>query len=180
MRSKMLMAWLAAIALLFPVSRAIAQERSASSEYIVKAAFLYNFALYTEWPLIPHEAFEFCVLGSDPFGIHLDNIGRKKLQGKAIHIRRLTATTGLNPKGCHLLFVPAVEKENYQLLAASLSQQAILTVTDAQQADGKWPMIIISLVPEGERFTFDINQGAARVAGLSFSSKLLHLARNVK
>lgn len=178
MRSKVLASLLVAIAFLLPAPALLAQDSSAPSEYAVKAAFLYNFALYTEWPTLPAEAFEFCVLGKDPFGFHLDNIGRKKLQGKVIHIRRLGANQDV--KTCHLLFIPASEKDNYFRMAVMLSQQAILTVTDAPQVDEKWPVMMISLVPEGERYTFDINQAAAKIAGLTFSSKLLHLARNVK
>lgn len=79
-----------------------------------------------------------------------------------------------------MLFVPATEKDAYHRLAATIAQQATLTVTDAQQMDEKWPMIMITMIPEGGRFTFDINQSAAKIAGLSFSSKLLRLARKVK
>lgn len=178
MHSKALAVLLVMLGCLLPAPAIFAQDSSAPSEYAVKAAFLYNFALYTDWPSLPDEAFEFCVLGKDPFGTHLDRIGRKKLQGKAIHIRRLGANQEV--KNCHLLFVPAAEKDIYLRMAAALSQQAILTVTDAQQMDEKLSIIMISLVPEGERYTFDINQGAAKIAGLTFSSKLLHLARNVK
>ncbi|MES2049423.1 MAG: YfiR family protein, partial [Pseudomonadota bacterium] len=85
-------------------------------------------------------------------------------------------------------FVPALEKELYYRLAPLIKQQAILTITDAQQVDEKWPQIMITVVPEtvstqvpeGKLYTFDINHAAAKAAGLTLSSKLLHLARNVK
>jgi hypothetical protein len=166
------------IAWLLPALSLYAQENVTNSEYAVKAAFVYNFALYTEWPVAPVAAFNFCILGKDPFGTRFDALSSKTLQGKPIHIHRIT--TALEVKNCHLLFVPALEKENFQRGASSLSQQAILTITDATQVDERWPMIMISLVAEGERYTFDINQAAAKMAGLNFSSKLLRLARSVR
>lgn len=186
MRFKTLAAWLAAICLQIPSGELLAQELTASKEYQFKAALLYNFSVFTEWPVMPAEAFDFCVLGKDPFGKWLDNIARKTVQGKAIHIRRIGAIEDL--KGCHLLFVPALEKELYYRVAPFIKQQAILTITDAQQLDEKWPMIMITLVPEtvitqvpeGKLYAFDINHAAAKAAGLTLSSKLLRLARNVK
>lgn len=166
----------ASLGLLLSAANLSAEEISA--EYIVKAAFLYNFGLYTEWPLMPAETFDFCVLGKDTFGIFLDNIGKKPLQGKAIHIRRLPDNT--DAKGCHLLFVPATEKDTYNRLAPMLLHQATLTITDAQQMDERWPTMMVTMIPDGARFTFEINQTAAKTAGLTFSSKLLRLARKVK
>lgn len=178
MLSKALFKTCTLILMLLAGTKAFAQESSPQPEYKLKAFFLYNFAVYTEWPSLPAESFEFCVLGKDPFGSWLDPIANKTLQGKIIHIRRLSA--GAELKGCHLLFIPVTEKESFSRLAPVITQQAILTITDAQQVDGKWPIIMITLVPDENRFTFDINQSAAKMAGLSFSSKLLRLARSVK
>lgn len=186
MRFKTLAALLTAIVCQFSTYSALAQEVTASKEYQFKAALLYNFTVFTEWPVLPSEAFDFCVLGKDPFGTWLDNIARKTVQGKAIHIRRIGATEDI--KACHLLFVPALEKDLYYRVAPLIKQHAILTITDAQQLDDKWPMIMITLVPEtvitqvpdGKLYTFDINNATAKAAGLTLSSKLLRLARSVK
>lgn len=186
MRFKTLTALLTAIVCQLPTGSALAQDVTASKEYQFKAALLYNFSVFTEWPVMPPEAFNFCVLGQDPFGSWLDKIARKTVQGKAIHIRRLGATEDI--KGCHLLFVPAMEKELYYRVAPLIKQQAILTITDAPQLDEKWPMIMITVVPEtvsaqvpeGKLYTFDINHSTAKAMGLTLSSKLLRLARNVK
>lgn len=186
MHFKKLAALLTAIACQLPPCEVLAQTPRAPDEYEVKAAFIYNFAIYTEWPVLPTEAFEFCVLGTGPFDTHLNKIGRKTVHGKPIHIRHLTATDDIS--GCHLLFVPAQEKDQYYRLAPLIKQQAVLTITDAPQQDEKWPMIMITLVPEkilpqvsdGKLYTFDINHATAKAAGLTLSSKLLRLARNVK
>lgn len=186
MHFKTYAAWLTAIACQLPACQALAQAPRASDEYEVKAAFLYNFAIYTEWPVLPAEAFDFCVLGKDPFDTRLNKIGRKTVHGKPIHIRHLTAADEIN--GCHLLFIPAQEKQQYYRIVAQIKQQPILTITDAPQLDGSWPMIMITLVPEkmiaqvpdGKLYTFDIDHTTAKAAGLTLSSKLLRLARNIK
>jgi hypothetical protein len=186
MRFKTLTILLTAIACQFSSLNVSAQQVTASSEYQFKAALLYNFSVFTEWPVTPPEAFDFCILGKDPFGAWLDNIARKTVQGKSIRIRRLGTTEDV--KACHLLFVPAQEKDLYYRIAPFIKQQAILTITDALQVDEKWPMIMITLVPEtvvtqvpeGKLYTFDINHANAKAAGLTLSSKLLRLARNVK
>ena len=178
MRSNILAAFFLAIACQLPAANLLAQVPRASDEYEVKAAFLFNFAIYTEWPAMPMEAFDFCVLGKDPFNSHLNKIGRKSVQGKVIHIRYLQAADDI--LGCHLLFIPTQEKEQYYRIAPLIKQHAILTVTDAPQFDEKWPMIMITLVPKGELYTFDIDLTTAKSAGLTLSSKLLRLARNVK
>lgn len=165
------------VALLLPAP-AQAEEQQAH-EYVVKAALLANFAMYTEWPLPLGDALEFCVLGRDPFGPLLEiNTQKKKPQGKSIRIRRLAP--GADLKSCHLLFVPEAEAESFYRIAPGIRQLAILTVTDALLIDEKLPIIMINVVPEASHFTFDINLSVAKVAGLSFSSKLLRLARNVK
>ncbi|MES2049424.1 MAG: YfiR family protein, partial [Pseudomonadota bacterium] len=102
MRFKTLAAWLTAIACQLPADGLLAQEVTAYNEYQVKAALLYNFSVFTEWPVMPPEAFDFCILGKDPFGSWLDKIARKTVQGKAIHIRRIGASEDI--RGCHLLF----------------------------------------------------------------------------
>ena len=178
MHSKTLAALLTTIACQLLSANLLAQTPRASDEYEVKAAFLYNFAIYTEWPTVPPEAFDFCVLGRDPFDSHLNKISRKSVQGKAIRIRYLKPLDDL--AGCHLLFAPVQEKELYFRIAPLIKQQAILTVTDAPQLDEKWPMMMITLVPKGELYTFDIDLTTAKAAGLTLSSKLLRLARNVK
>lgn len=149
---------------------------SPTSEYALKAAFLYNFALFTEWPKLPGEAFDFCILGPDPFGPALDALARKSLHGRSIRPRRLP--DGNDAYSCHLLFIASSAQANWTRLAADLRQQPILTVAEASDGDGSSAMIRI--VPDGNRLAFEINQSAAKTAGLVLSSKLLRLARHLR
>src|SRR5258708_34362438 len=85
---------------------------AAMDEYQVKAAFLYNFARFVEWPADvfhdPSDPFAICVLGQDPFGHALDDVvAGKKIEGRAFAVRRISAPR--QAVGCRILFVSSSE-----------------------------------------------------------------------
>ncbi|MFZ6672782.1 YfiR family protein [Undibacterium sp. Xuan67W] len=169
---------LAALLPLCIASPALADDVADAPEYALKAVYLNNFALFTDWPESTDEALEFCVFGKDPFGRFLEKAAQKRIRGKTIRIRRAVSSADL--KNCHLLFIPAAERENFNRIAPSISQQAILTVTETSHIDEKYPNVMIVIVQDGSNVMFDVNQNVAKTAGLTLSSKLLRLARNVK
>ncbi len=150
-------------------------------EYQVKAAFLYNFAKFVEWP---PQAFHdsgapltICVLGQNPFGRSLD----QAVDGKVVDDRRLVVRQFADVRqvsGCHILFVSASERKVLRSILGDLKESGVLTVgeTDGFTADGG----VISLLLEGDRVRFEINLDAAGRQKLRISSKLLSLARIVK
>lgn len=142
-------------------------------EAALKAAFLYNFALYTEWPELG-AVFEICVLGRDELGEALDALSAKAVAGRPIRVRRLGDTAV--PEDCNLLFVAPPHSERLDGVLAPLAARPLLTI--AEHAANATPMLRLSL--EQGRLVFDVNQTAARAAGLSFSAKLLRLARSVQ
>ncbi len=77
------------------------------SEYLIKAAILYKFAKFTEWPSgVYAEAaapFTVCVMGQDPFGKALDSIAGKRIDGRPVAIRRFAQAEETGH--CHLLFI---------------------------------------------------------------------------
>jgi hypothetical protein len=149
--------------------------RAESSEAALKVAFLYNFALYTEWPALG-SAFEFCVIGRDALGEALDALAAKAVAGRPVHIRRLNGDTV--PGDCNLLFVGASESAHLGKLLPPLAGRPVLTVAEGAPDTSAKPMLRLTL--DQGRLTFDANQAAARAAGLSFSAKLLRLARSVQ
>ena len=144
------------------------------SEAALKAAFLYNFALYTEWPSLG-ASFEICVAGRDTLDDALDALSAKAIAGRPIHVRRLEGT--VVPEDCNLLFVGAPENGRLPDLLASHASRPLLTVADQGADTGGRPML--RLVLGQGRLSFDANHGAAQAAGLRFSAKLLRLARRV-
>lgn len=146
-------------------------------EYQVKAAFLYNFAKFIDWPA---EAFadngtpiSICLLGQDPFGSILDEtVKNKTVNGRKFLIRRFKELQSLET--CHILFVSASEKRNLAHSVKALAGTSVLTVGEVEkfcQQGG-----IINLVIKGNKAGIEVNESAAGRARLKISSKLLKLA----
>jgi YfiR/HmsC-like len=155
----------------------IAQTKSAN-EYQVKAAFLYNFVKFVDWPssafTSPNQPLAICVYGRDPFGTTLEDA----LLGKTIGERRIAlvrATQFQELVGCHVVFVSASEDEPTADLAARLRGRPVLLVGESYgfAASGG----IIQFTIKANRVHFVINPDAADRAGLKISSKLLALAK---
>ncbi len=151
-------------------------------EYKVKAAFLYNFAKFVQWPAeafqSSSEPFAICVLGQDPFGRSLDDaVAGKMIEGRAFVIRRIP---GLKQKvtGCHLLFISSAENKHSPPILADVTALGTLTIgeSDASAADG----VIINFKLDGGKVRFEINVGAAEREKLRISSRLLSLAHVVE
>jgi hypothetical protein len=145
-------------------------------EYRVKAAFLYNFARFIEWPPEvfpdPTVSFTICVLGRDPFGRVLDNeIAGRKIDGRSVAVRRITDAR--RAAGCAILFVSSSERKR-ALAAIALCQPGILTVgeVDNETSDG----MVVNFTLEGSNIRFEINPEAAEQERLRISSRLLSLA----
>lgn len=145
------------------------------SEYQIKAAFLYNFARFVEWPQMTSASVRFCVYGRDPFGSILE----ESLQDKTIHGRRLEIRRLSNIKQveeCHVLFVSASSEAGPVL--HHLSGRPILTVSEQPgftQSGG-----MINFVLKDKKIHFEINPQSAASSGLKISSQLLRLALIVK
>jgi hypothetical protein len=166
--------------LALPAVLAGAQEASSPAplEYEIKAAFLYNFVKFVEWP---PEAFAgerspltICIYGTDPFGASLDGVVR----GESLGERRLLVQRPEEPddlRDCHVLFVSRSERQRMPEVLARVEGAPVLTVGDADgflRAGG-----MINFVLEENKVRFLINQAAAERSGLRISSKLLRLAK---
>ena len=145
-------------------------------ESLVKLAFLYNFARFTDWPATafrkPASPLRFCVLGDDPFGASFDAIAAKRIRGRSIAVRRLASTR--DAARCHVLFVSRSEIPRLAEILASLRGLPILTVAD--MADFARSGGIINLKTANSKIRFEVNLDAARLVGLRFSSRFLSLA----
>lgn len=141
-------------------------------EFELKAAFLYNFALFTEWPGKPGETLTLCLFGKDRFGEAVHGIEGKPVKNAPIRIRRPASLSEL--RGCHMLFIADSEMHRLGKILEAIRGAPVLTVTDSEGAGRAGAMINLMLV--GQRVTFEINTSAVQDAGLSISSKLLRLA----
>jgi hypothetical protein len=144
-------------------------------EYAVKAAFLFNFAHFVEWP---NEAFPSTdapivigILGSDPFGKSLDEIvAGESIQGRALVVRRYRKIEEV--VGCHILFISGAETKGFLRGAVRLQGTSTLTVGEDDAG-------MIQFFTEHNKLRLRIDLQAARAAGLTISSKLLRQAQIV-
>ncbi len=154
---------------------------SAPTEYQVKAAYLYNFGLFVQWPspraAQSDAAFTICVLGVDPFGKALDKV----LAGQTIGSESAVARRISDPQdalGCRILFISASEETNVKQLLSSLGKSSVLTVSDMSKFVERGGMIQFVLV--NNRVRFEVNLAAAGRSGLTLSSQLVKLAVRVE
>jgi hypothetical protein len=154
-------------------------QEALPSEYQMKAAYLYNFAKFVEWPATALPAdnspLVIGVLGDDPLDGVLDTtIRNKTIDGHPLAVRRVKTLEGA--KTCQVLFISSSEKKRWPAISAALEGSHVLTVSenwDRFTQDGG----MIYFFMEGRRVCFDINNDAARRAGLKISSKLLLLRK---
>ncbi len=150
-----------------------------ASEYDVKAAFLYNFTKFVEWPpsaLTERGDFQLCVLGEDPFGRSLEVVADEKVAGRRITLLRTPKLA--EPAGCQILFISRSERARMHQILQDLQNAPVLTVADTGGFLDHGG--IINFVLEGSKVRFEINQEAAERAGIKISSKLLQLAVGAK
>ena len=156
-------------------------QAQAFNEYQVKAAFLYTFAKFVEWPPqafpSPSNAMTICVLGEDPFGGFLDDAVRGKTIGnRPLVVYRLA---NLRAAGeCHILFIAASERNRMPALLASVATPGVLTVGDTAEFTAQGGVIGLRL--DGDRIRLQVNLTAAEKAKLRISSRLLSLATIVR
>ena len=148
-----------------------------SREYLIKAAFLYNFAKFTEWPAgsFPDSAapLDVCVFGEDPFGGALESIAGKTIRGRRVAVHRVASIEAA--AACHLLFISDSEATRLAGILDSQRGRPVLTIAEMPGFSRSGGIINLTTNPD-HRIRFEINVGIARRVGLRLSSKLLNLA----
>lgn len=149
---------------------------SGFDEYAIKAAYLYNFAKFVEWPpgAFPtsDSPLVICIAGENPFGTALAALQGKSVESRPVKVLDLPTVTGLDQ--CNVVFFGRAEQGRFKTVLAKLARLPILTVSDISdfaQAGG-----MIGLFEAEQRIRFSINITAARQANLKLSSQLLKLA----
>jgi hypothetical protein len=144
-----------------------------------KASFLYNLALFADWPATATAArrpFGICVTGATPVRPALDRFTGQVIQGRPVEIRDVPE--GDVAAGCDILFIPTGDGRRLAAILAPLAGAPVVTVGEADgfnQAGG-----MLRLGVERARLRFDIELEPADRAGIKFSSRLLALAATVR
>lgn len=151
------------------------------TESEIKAAYLFNFAKYVEWPALAftgsNSPVVIGVLGQDPIAESLRTaVTGKGVNDRPFEVRRATLDASL--AACHILFLPVAERARVREVVTLLKGKPVLTVSDADAFIHQGG--VIGLVKRGGNIRVQINLDAASEAGLKVSSKLLILADQVK
>jgi hypothetical protein len=157
----------------------VAAAQGGVAEYDLKAAYLYNFARFVDWPAAAHRpaTFDICVLGEDPFGTRLDAmVAETTVRGRQLAARRIASPAAA--ADCQVLFISASEERQLASILAELTGTAVLTVSDMPEFVSRGGML--QFVTQGSRVRFDVNLGACEAAGLRVSSDLLRVASAVR
>jgi hypothetical protein len=166
-----------------PVNAAGADAASGgpAREYEIKAAFLYNFTKFIEWPA---QSFADAgapivigVLGDSPCAEALERLVKdRKVNGRAIVVRRVESAA--EARTTHILFVGSRQEQQFARLEPEIGSLPVLTVGESQafEAGGG----IVNFVPQDDKVRFEINIGSADRAGLRVSAQLQKLATVIR
>lgn len=148
------------------------------SEDAVKAAFVYRFAGYVEWPedSAPAQSFTIAVLGANEVAARLQAlIGERSLRGKRVQVQRVSSIQEAGT--AQILYIGAAHRGDLKTLVQGLGQRRVLTVSNEDQ--GLEMGSAINLITVDHRVRFEVSVDAARHAGLQVSSELLSVAARV-
>ena len=149
------------------------------TETQVKAAYLFNFAKFVEWPASGFPAagapLVIGIVGKGPFGEAHDALTGKIAKGRRVQVRQINRVDEI--PGCQILFIAVSERGRLKEILRSLPDKGVLTVSDIKHFCTLGGMI--GLVVRGEKVQFEINIGNAERAGLKLSSQMLRLALTV-
>lgn len=143
----------------------------------LKAAFIYNFIQFTQWPesAFKGDSLNLCASPGTVLYAALQPIAGKVAHGRTIALIALQAEQSA---GCHVLVAASGDRGRTPLIRRAIASEPVLTVTDDPELmrDG----FMIGMVLEGSRITFVIDNTRAIEAKLAVSSRLLRLAKSVR
>jgi hypothetical protein len=158
-----------------PTARA---EVNQLTENQIKAAYLYNFAKFVEWPAaaLPAGApLVIGILGKGPLGEAQSALSGRSAKGHRVQVRQIGRPE--EAASCQILFVAGSERHRLKEILRALPATGVLTVSDIRNFCSTGGMI--GLAPQGDKVQFEINLGTAERAGLKLSSQMLKLALTV-
>lgn len=158
-----------------------AQVPATASERTVKAAFVYKFLSYVEWPAdafgAPGAPLVIGVVGADEFAVELTDLVRgRTVNDHPIEVRRVRPSDPLT--GLNVLFIGAAEQARLAALARAAATRGVLTISEGEGGLDRGSVINFVLI-DG-RVRFEVSLEAAERAGIRLSSRLLAVAHFVR
>ena len=158
-------------------------ENRANLEYDIKAAFIYKFLDFIEWPdeHNNNSVFDFCIFGYDPFIDSQEHIANRDDIEKKMNPKLLGSFNNKEEYDfdfCNILFISSTEKKNVTEILKRIEGHNILTIGDTRGYAKKG--VMINFYHDKNKIRFEINIDALKRSQIKISSKLLQLARIVK
>jgi hypothetical protein len=154
-----------------------AEQRTPTAEDDIKAAFLFNFTKFIQWPAgPPQDGFRICTVAEPAFNTAVE----RTLSGESAGGRPLVRVSPATPeaaRSCQILFVGRLENDRLDRWLNAVRGAPVLVVGESSAAWTRGAQI--NFVLDENRVKFDVNQDAAAGSGLVISSKLLRVARKV-
>ncbi len=141
----------------------------------MKAALIYNFAVYTTWPESSTNHFNICVYEEDAENITQEILESKRINGKPIRYVVLNGSS--SPETCQVLYIEDARRTEDPKFVESISGTSLLTIADVTKRPSLSGIVNIQL--QDRKYLFTINNEAAKQHNLVFSSRLLRLASKV-
>ena len=162
------------LVLLCSIEATASAQPAIPDEYQVKAAFLFNFAQFVEWPARAFASKEtplvIGILGSDPFGAYLDQlVSGERIGERPLVVRRYKRVEDIGE--CHILFISRVEAAALAKVLPRLKDRNLLTVGDLDTFTREGGMVRFAM--ESGKVRLKINVEAAKACDLTISSKIL-------
>ena len=170
----------AGLVTIFCLCACLQLSAQAPSEYQLKAAFIFNFLQFVEWPAetlqSPNAPITLDIVGEDPFGPEIDNAFRNKtVNGHPVVINRMT--TWDPQRFSHVVFVCRSERDQAPQIVEQIGNHSTFSIGDFEGFANRGG--IVNFLQEEDKLRFEINVTAVKRARLQVSSKLLRLARIV-
>ena len=160
-------------------SPAAAEQATGPSEHQVKAAMLYNFAKFVEWPddvfTGPAAPLTIGILGADPFGRDIDAVAARTIKGRPVEVRRFRKSEDVTY--CHILFVGSLPEGQAAAHIRNLRRRGMLLVGDREQFIRQGGMI--NFLIKDDAVSFEVNVEAVQGAGMRIHPRVLNMARIV-
>ena len=159
-----------------------ASPSRAESEYDVKAAYLFKFTKFVEWPSAAFASaeapFVIGIVGHDPFAGGLDRLIEGNTTGaRRLEVRHVSASDGNALRGCQMIFVSTSEQRRLGSILTALQGRPVLVVGESEGFASAGGMLGFAL--RENRVGIEVNSNAARQARLKISSQLLNIAKIV-
>lgn len=156
---------------------AVPQAFAQAPEHDLKAAFIYNFVQFTQWPeaALKGGTINLCSSTGTLLNMALQGVAGKTAHGRAIAIVPLA---GAAPGDCHVVVATEEDRSRLALVRRIARSGPVLSVTDDPELLREG--VLIGMELDGRHVTFVIDNSRASAAGLVLSSRLLRLAKSVQ